>query len=205
MKGEAHNSQGRGWYRGDIGRGPSSGSRGQEEQKEQFGQQNWHERGQGQWRAVRSSNQMLSTSSVTSMASMQRIVTQTSGLVVVRSNILKKSVDLRVERKRRPTLKKKLKKKRHCWWWNIAQGASTSHWRTRQNNRVVWWTRQNTWVTWIGRLDNWVARRRARKDQIAQWGASKADVTPIRLIALGQCLGPIFLISFNFLLFSFIF
>jgi len=46
---KAHNTQGRGRYQGGITSGPDGRSRGQEE-KEQSGQQNWHERGRGPWR-----------------------------------------------------------------------------------------------------------------------------------------------------------
>jgi len=49
------NFQGRGRYRGGIRSGPGGKSRGQEE-KEQSGQQNWHERGRGPWRGGQSNN-----------------------------------------------------------------------------------------------------------------------------------------------------
>jgi len=52
---KAQNTQGRGRYRGGIRSGPGGRSRGQEE-KEQFVQQNWHERERGPWRGGQSSN-----------------------------------------------------------------------------------------------------------------------------------------------------
>ena len=47
--------------------------------------------------------QMFNASSVASMFIMQRIVTQTSVLVVVRLDILSKIVDMGMEQKRQPT------------------------------------------------------------------------------------------------------
>jgi len=55
--------------------------------------------------------QMLSASSVASMVIMQMIVTQASASIVVRSDILQKIVNLRLEKKRRLTSQKKEKKK----------------------------------------------------------------------------------------------
>ena len=63
---------------------------------------------------VNQATQMLSASSVASMAIMQRTVTQGSVSVVVSPVILPNIVDLKVERKRRSTSQKMLKKKRHC-------------------------------------------------------------------------------------------
>jgi len=54
---------------------------------------------------------MLSASSVASMVIMQMIVTQASASIVVRSDILQKIVNLRLEKKRRLTSQKKEKKK----------------------------------------------------------------------------------------------
>jgi len=41
---KAQNTQGRGRYRGGIRSGPLGRSQGQEEEKEQSNQENWHER-----------------------------------------------------------------------------------------------------------------------------------------------------------------
>ena len=63
---------------------------------------------------VNQATQVLSASSVASMVIMQRSATRASVSVVVSPNILPKTVDQKVERKRRSTSQKMLKKKRHC-------------------------------------------------------------------------------------------
>ena len=63
---------------------------------------------------VNQATQMLSASSVASMAIIQRTATRASVSIVVSSDILPKIVDLKVKRKRRSTSQKMLKKKQHC-------------------------------------------------------------------------------------------
>ena len=79
-------------------------------------------------------------------------------------------------------------------------------------SKVTWYDcHKNPYSTWYqpfnidwGRFDTHVlhsTQHSSGLDLCVSWSHAQDDVTPIRLIAMGQRLGPIFLISFNFFYF----